>query len=66
MKSTISAESLSLLLGTVAPAFSLREQQEKGKPQQWQQQQQTKPQNVKQLGLSATAPFFEDCRKTGH
>ena len=45
MKAAISARSLSLLLGTVAPAFSQREKQEKdkGKPQQGQQQQHAKP-----------------------
>ena len=42
MKSAISAGALSLLLGTIAPAFSQREQQdkEKRKPQQGRQQQQ--------------------------
>ena len=49
MRSAISAGALSLLLGTVAPAFSQREKQEKdkGKPQQGQQQQHAKPRKGK-------------------
>jgi|WetSurMetagenome_2_1015567.scaffolds.fasta_scaffold09397_9 hypothetical protein len=49
MKSTIRAGSLSLLLGTVAPACSLREQQEKekGKPPQEQQAQHLEALRIK-------------------
>ena len=45
MKLAISAGALSLLLGTIAPAYAQREQQEKekGKPQPGQQHQQEKP-----------------------
>jgi hypothetical protein len=49
MKSTISAESLILLFGTVAPANSKREHKgkEKRKSQQRQQQHHAKPCSVK-------------------
>ena len=45
MKLVVSAGALFLLLGTVAPAYAQREQQEReqGKPQQGQQHQQEKP-----------------------
>jgi hypothetical protein len=45
MKLVVSAGALFLLLGTIAPAYAQREQQEReqGKPQQGQQHQQEKP-----------------------
>jgi len=55
IKSAISAGALFLLLGTIAPAFSQREQQEKekGKPQQGQQQQQARPAQQQQQARPA-------------
>lgn len=43
MKSAISAVALFLLLGTFAPAYAQREQEEQGKPQQGRQHQEEKP-----------------------